>query len=351
MSTLIAEQESLMPPQAEAELDELLSRPSSAVVETMRRVPGDVLVLGASGKMGPTLTRMLRRAKDAAGDSGRVLAAARFSNPAAAAALHSHGIETVAADLMNPQDVRLLPEVPSIIFMAGQKFGTADNPEQAWAMNTVMPAYVADRFAGVRQVIFSTGCVYPNVPAASKGSHETDDLGPVGDYSNSCVGRERVFTFFALKHRSPLSVFRLNYAIDLRYGVLVDIATKVLNGNPVDVTMGYANVIWQGDANARAIMCLEHAACPPFIVNVTGSRTLSIRRLAERFAELFDVEPNIIGEEAPEALLSDASRATNLFGPPSMPEDVMVEWVAAWLMRGGRTLNKPTHFERFDGKY
>lgn len=247
--------------------------------------------------------------------------------------------------------MRRLPDAENIIFMAGLKFGTRDRPEMAWAMNTVAPAYAAERFAGARQVIFSTGCVYPWVPFDGGGSREEDQLEPVGDYANSCVGRERVFTWFARKHNTPLAIYRLNYAVDLRYGALVDVAARVWNGEPVDVTMGYVNVIWQGDANDRALRCFEHASAEPFVVNVTGPEVISIRASATRFGEWFNRPAAIVGREAPTALLSNVSRASALFGPPSVPADRLERWVASWMLRGGRTLGKPTHFERFDGKF
>jgi nucleoside-diphosphate-sugar epimerase len=333
------------------ELEERLSRPLPQTVEMFRRLPGDVLILGAGGKMGPTLARMARRAMDATGRNGRVLAAARFTDTAAEDSLRRHGVETRRVDLLDRAAVRALPDAANIVFMAGQKFGTAARPEEAWAMNTVAPVYVAERFAGARQVVFSTGCVYPLRTVETGGSREDDALEPVGDYANSCVGRERVFTHFSQRLNSPLAVYRLNYAVDLRYGVLVDIARKVLEAEPVDVTMGYANVIWQGDANDSALRCLEHASVPPFIVNVTGRETLSVRDLAHRFAALFGKEAIVTGEEAREALLSDASRSMDLFGPPSVATETLIRWVAAWMLNGGRTLNKPTHFERFDGRY
>jgi uncharacterized protein YbjT (DUF2867 family) len=338
-------------PADEIELEERLSRPLPATVEMFRRLPGDLLILGASGKMGPTLSRMARRAMDAAGSRARVIAAARFSDPAAERTLNAHNVETVRVDLLDRAAMNALPDAENIVFMAGQKFGTAGRPEQAWAMNTVVPVYVAERFAGARQVVFSTGCVYANRPADSQGSVEADPLEPVGDYANSCVGRERVFSHFAARLDSPLAIYRLNYAVDLRYGVLVDVAKKVLDGQPVDVTMGYANVIWQGDANDRALRCLDHAAVPPFVVNVTGPETLSVRALAQRFGALFGRPAIVTGAEAPEALLSDATRSLDLFGRLSVDTDTLIRWVAEWLLAGRRTLNKPTQFERFDGRY
>lgn len=338
-------------PATESELDEALSHPTQAVLEALSRLDGDFLLLGASGKMGPTLARMVRRGLDELGCSARVTAVARFSNPTAESGLNAGGVRTLKADLLNPDAYHGLPEAENVFFMAGQKFGTSKHPELAWAMNTIVPAYVANRYADSRLLVFSTGCVYPNSCVQSDGATEAEDLAPLGDYANSCVGRERVFAWFAHKHRTPLSIFRLNYSVDLRYGVLVDVAEKVLAGKPVDVTMGYANVIWQGDANARAILCLERASVPPFVLNVTGPEKISIREVAGRFACLLGREAVIEGEESHTALLSDASRSCELFGPPRVAADQMIRWIADWLKRGGRTLNKPTNFERFDGKY
>jgi nucleoside-diphosphate-sugar epimerase len=247
--------------------------------------------------------------------------------------------------------VAKLPDAPNVIFMAGQKFGTGSAPELTWAMNTLVPAHCAERYARSRIVAFSTGCVYPLVTVASGGSRETDELGPPGDYANSCVGRERVFTYFSRKNNTPVLLYRLNYAIDLRYGVLLDVATKVWRGEPVDVTMGYANVIWQRDANAQALQCLALAAAPPAILNVTGPETISIRALAQQFGELFGRPVQIVGQEAPTAWLSNSAKAQKLFGPPSVAVDQLIAWTAEWVRHGGATLNKPTHFEVRDGKF
>ena len=342
-------------PSDEAALEEALSCPTPGLCRTFADLGGgDILVLGAGGKMGPTLARMARRALDACGRAGqKVIAVARFTDPAARRGLEAAGVVTVAADLSDRAQVQALPEAADVIFMAGQKFGTVDAPETTWMMNTYVPALVAERYAGpsTRIVAFSTGCVYPNAPVTAGGSRESDPLEPVGDYANSCVGRERIFTHFANTLGTRVALFRLNYAIDLRYGVLVDIARKVRDGEPVDVAMGHVNVIWQGDANARALQCLAHAACPPFALNVTGPETVSVRALAHRFGERFGVAPILVGEEAGTALLSDASRSNALFGYPTVPLDTLVGWVADWLARGGRLLNKPTHYETRDGKY
>jgi nucleoside-diphosphate-sugar epimerase len=338
-------------PRTEAELDEMLSRPTRGAVEALSHMDGDFLLLGASGKMGPTLAQMVRRGLDELGSSATVTAIARFSNPAVEASLNAAGVRTLRADLLDAAAVNALPDARNVMFMAGQKFGTSKFPELAWAMNTVVPAYVAERYRASNLLVFSTGCVYANSDVKGGGSVEGDDMAPLGDYANSCVGRERVFAWFAHKHHTPLSIFRLNYSIDLRYGVLVDVAQKVYRGIPVDVTMGYANVIWQGDANARAIQCLGHASVPPLVLNVTGSGTVSIREVALRFGILLNREAIIAGEEADTALLSNADRALRMFGEPEVPVEDMMKWTAAWLKNRGRTLGKPTHFEQFDGKY
>src|SRR5919201_548712 len=339
------------PPPSEAELDDLLSTPTPGVLDTLGRVPGDVVVLGAAGKMGPTLARMLRRAIDALGRRDRVIAVSRFSSAGAEHQFRAAGVETARCDLIDRAAVAALPDAPNVIFMAGQKFGTSDAPATTWAMNTVVPAIAAERYARSRIVAFSTGNVYPLTPATSAGAREDDALGPVGEYANSCVGRERVFEYYSARHGTPVAIVRLNYAIDLRYGVLTDVATKVYRGEPVDVRMGYVNVIWQGDANAQAIRCLEHAASPPFLINVTGRETLAIRAVAQRFGELLGRAPRIVGEEAPDALLSNAARAESLFGPPAVSVDQMMVWVADWIRRGGALLGKPTHFESRDGTF
>lgn len=333
------------------ELKELLSRPTPGVMATLERLPGDILILGVAGKMGLTLARMARRALDQLGRQDKVIGVARFSNPEAEAELHEHGIETRRCDLLDREAVEKLPLAPNILFLAGQKFGTSSGPELAWAMNTLVPAYCAEKYSDSRIVAFSTGCVYPLTPVIQGGSREGDDLGPPGDYANSCVGRERIFTYYSKKNGTPLTIYRLNYAIDLRYGVLLDVAQKVWNSEPLDVTMGHANVIWQGDANAQALQCLEYASSPPFIINITGPETISLRALAHRFGELLGREPIITGEESPTAWLNNASQAHRLFGYPTVSLDQMVQWVAEWVQNSGATLGKPTHFEEREGKF
>jgi dTDP-4-dehydrorhamnose reductase len=334
------------------DLEEQLSRPTAGVLDTLRRLEGDVMVLGAGGKMGPSLTRMLRRGLDAVGKKDRtVYAVSRFSSPGAAAELQAQGVQTLSCDLLNRDAVQTLPEVPNIIFMAGQKFGTNAAPELTWVMNTIVPAMVAEKFAASRIVVFSTACVYPLVPVTDMGAREEDALSPPGDYANSCVGRERIFTHYAKQNGTRALMFRLSYAIDLRYGVLHDIAQKVAKGEPVDVTMGHANVIWQGDANALAIQCLERTECPPPALNVTGQERISIRSVAEQFGNLLGKTPVITGRESQTAWLFDASKSYEWFGPPTVTQEEMMQATAQWVGQGGESLGKPTHFESRDGNF
>jgi nucleoside-diphosphate-sugar epimerase len=340
-------------PTDETSLEEALSQPTERLCHDFAALDGDIIVLGAGGKMGPSLARMARRALLAAGrNDQRVIAVARFSDPKSRALLEEAGVETIPADLSDRAQVAALPDAANVVFMAGQKFGTTDAPENTWMMNTYVPALVAERYAGAKRLVaFSTGCVYPNVTVESGGSQEDDATEPLGDYANSCVGRERIFTYFSKKNGTPTTLFRLNYAIDLRYGVLVDIARKVQSGEPIDVTMGYANVIWQGDANAQALQSLLQASVPPLALNVTGAEILSVRALAERFGKRFGVTPTIIGKEADTALLSNPERAYNLLGGPTLPLETLIGWVGDWISQGNRLLNKPTHYETRDGNY
>lgn len=334
------------------ELEDVLSRPTPGVLDTLRLIEGDSMILGAGGKMGPTLARMVRRGLDEIGHRDRrVIAVSRFSSRSAAETLQQHGVQTIACDLLNREQVQALPEVPNIIFMAGQKFGTSDAPELTWAMNTVVPAIVAERFAKSRIVVFSTGCVYPLLPVSGAGAREDSPLTPPGEYANSCVGRERVFEHFAKQHGTRVLMFRLCYAIDLRYGVLMDVAQKVAMGQPVDVTMGYAHVIWQGDASARAIQCLAHTSLSTTALNVTGLERVSIRELAQRFGEKLGRKAIITGGEAATAWIWDAARSYELFGPPTVSLDDMIDATTHWLQQGGSTIGKPTHFEVHDGQF
>lgn len=332
----------------EAELDERLSRPTPGVREVLRRLPGDLLVLGAGGKMGPTLALMARRTLPA---EYHVIAVSRFSDRALRARLEAAGITTHAADLLDRAALAALPNATNIVFMAGQKFGTAAAPHLTWAMNAVVPAFVAERYAGRRTVVFSTGNVYPLTPVASGGPTEAHPPGPIGEYAQSCLARERIFEHAAATRGTPVTIVRLNYAIDLRYGVLVDTARRVQEGLPVPLAMGFVNLIWQGDANARALQCLGLAAAPAAVLNVTGMETVSIRWLAERFGERFGRTPRFEDTEAPDALLSNAGRSIALFGPPTVGLQEMIAWTADWLERGGPLLGQPTKFEIRDGSF
>jgi nucleoside-diphosphate-sugar epimerase len=335
-----------------AQLDEFLSRPTDGAVETLQRHQGDLLIAGAGGKMGGTLSLMLARAAAAAGTPPRrIFAVSRFSNPASRALLENHGITTLSADLIDRQAVASLPDAPLVFFMAGQKFGTAHQPELTWAMNTVVPAIAAERWQNSRIVAFSTGCVYSMVPPDSGGSTEDSPTNPPGEYAHSCLGREGVFRFYSNRFNTPTALVRLNYSVECRYGVLTDIARRILDGQPVDVSSGWVNVIWQRDACAHAIQCLDAAASPAVPVNITGPHTLPVRELAAALAQRLGRSVHFSGSEHPTAWLNNASRSHARFGPPPTPLADMLDWTAAWLLHGAPTLGKPTHFEAADGRF
>lgn len=331
----------------EAMLEEVMTRPDPALAADLAAMPGDILVLGAGGKMGPTLCRLAKRADPAR----RVIAVARWSEAGLRERMEGWGIECLAAELTDRAALAALPEAPNLVFMAARKFGASGAPEQTWAMNVLLPAMVAERWAGSRIVFFSSGNVLPLVPVLSGGADEGVAPAPVGEYAASVLGRERVFRHAGLARGTACFGVRLNYAIDLRYGVLHDVAAKVVAGQPVPLAMGHANVIWQGDANAWTLRALRHATpdCP--VLNVTGPETVSIRWLAERFAERLDRPVHFAGQEAPDALLSNAARAFALFGYPRVPLLRMIDWVADWVARGGRALGRPTKFEVRDGRF
>jgi nucleoside-diphosphate-sugar epimerase len=332
----------------EAELDDLLSTPRAETIAALDACPGDIVVLGAGGKMGPTLARMAARAATGA---RRVIAVSRWSSASSERALNDAGVETVRCDLLDRAAVAALPDAPNIVFMAGQKFGTASAPSMTWAMNTLVPANCAERYHDSRIVAFSTGNVYPLTPVTSGGSREDDALGPIGEYAASCVGRERLFEAFAERYGTRVSIIRLNYAIDLRYGVLVDIALRVKRGEAVPVDMGYVNVIWQGDANRVALESLTRAASPPFVVNVTGAERLSVRTVAEWFAKRFNTSVQFSGAERPDALLSDTSRMQSLFSKSEIGTEQLLGMVGDWVDAGGALLDKPTKFEARVGQF
>lgn len=333
------------------ELDDLLTTPSDALVADLAALNGDIMVIGASGKMGPSLTRLAQRALDAAGQGHRAIAVARFSSDASRQALESWGGQTVAADMSDPDGLASLPDAPNIVFMLGTKFGTTGREYQTWATNAYVAGAVARRFPSSRFTVFSSGNIYPFRPVATGGATEEVAPDPVGEYAQSTLARERMFEHAAMTYGTPVSLFRLNYAIDLRYGVLDDIASQVHAGEAVDITMGNVNVIWQGDANSMALRMLRHASSPPAIFNVTGPETIPMRFLVEAFARRFGVEPRMSGEEAPTALLNNAAKAFGHFGYPTVPLATMIEWVASWIEMGGPTLDKPTHFQARDGRF
>ena len=338
-------------PRGESELDELLSRPPAGVVRALESCPGDVAILGAGGKMGPTVARMVRRAADQTGEPRRVLAVSRFGSGPLADQLSEAGVEVVRADLTDWASLASLPETPNVIFLAGQKFGTRSLPATTWVTNTVVPALVADRFRASRIVALSTGNVYSLSSSRGGGSREEDPLGPVGEYAWSCLGRERVLEHASRARGTPVAIVRLNYAVDLRYGVLVDLAIKITQGTPIDLRMGFVNVIWQRDAVAQIIQCLELAAVPPFVVNVAGPEVLSVRDLAHEMGRLLGRDPVFSGTEAMDALLSNTGRAQSMWGPPSISASRLVTWVADWVANGGVTLGRPTHFEQREGSF
>lgn len=337
--------------QNEAKLDDLLSTPNEADIEAMRDLGDDLVILGAGGKMGPTLALRARRAVQAAGVDYKVFAVARFTNAAVMEQLEQAGIVTIQCDLLERGALNRVPDPNNIIFMAAMKFGTTGAEHMTWAMNTYLPGLVAEHFKSSRIVAFSSGNVYPLVPVVSGGATEFTPACPVGEYAQSVLGRERMFEYGSQKYRTPVALLRLNYANELRYGVLSDVARKVHEGRPVDVSMGAVNVIWQGDANSICLRSFDHAASPPLVLNITGPETVSVRYLANEFGRRFGRDPILQGAESDTALLNNAARATELFGYPEVGLGQMIEWVADWVRGGGPSLSKPTHFETRDGRF
>jgi hypothetical protein len=330
-----------------AALDELLCRPTHALIDDLKTVDGDIMVLGVAGKMGPTLAGLAK----AAAPERRVIGVARFSDAGVKDRLHTRGVETISCDLLDEAAVNALPKAPNIIFMAGRKFGAEGDLAMTWAMNAHVPAIVAQAFRQSRIVAFSTGCVYPFVPVDSKGSDEGMAPNPPGEYAQSCVGRERMFEYFSKTFDTPGRLFRLNYAVDMRYGVLYDIASKVWQGKPIDVSLGHVNFIWQGDASSQALRCLAYCETPTSPINVSGHDILAVRDLAGQFGALFGREPVIIGTEEPTAWLTDTSRAVKLFGLPTVDTAQLIAWTADWVARAMPSLGKPTKYEVRDGRY
>jgi nucleoside-diphosphate-sugar epimerase len=330
-----------------AQLEDVMSTPSPRLVRDLQAVPGDIMVLGVGGKMGPTLARMAKRAAP----SKRVIGVARFSEAGLRGQLEQHGVECIAADLLSRDALAALPDAANIVYMAGRKFGSTGSEWLTWAMNAHVPALVAERFARSRIVAFSTACVYPFVGVNTNGAkEEVPPTAPSGEYANSCVARERLFEHFSHESGTPGRLIRLSYAIDMRYGVLHDVAQKVIHREPIDLAMGYANVIWQGDANDWTLRSLAHCTTPTSPLNVSGPK-IRIRDVAVALGEKLGVEPILTGTEAQTAWLIDSSEANRLFGPPQVSLDQMVDATADWVAQGGKSLNKPTHYEARDGKY
>ncbi len=335
----------------EAQLESRLSEPTAAVIAAVAALEGDILILGVGGKMGPTLAKQAQCAIDRAGIVKKVIGVSRFSTPVVQEDLQKTGIETITADLLSKNCLQNLPATENVILMAGRKFGSTGNESLTWAMNSYMPGRVAEKFRDSRLVIFSTGNVYPLTPVSHGGATECSPVAPIGEYAQSCLSRERICTYFSSQFGTPMVILRLNYAIDLRYGLLLDIAEKVYAEDKISLEMGNVNVIWQGDANAVALQAFAHCQSPPLVLNVTGPETVSIRFLASRFGEIFNNSPRFDGEEASTALLSNAARCHQLFGYPRVSLGQMIEWVAEWVQIGAPTLHKPTYFEVRDGKF
>ncbi|KSU81968.1 Nucleoside-diphosphate-sugar epimerase [Fictibacillus enclensis] len=333
------------------ELEEVMTKPSERLIEDIKQINGDIMILGIGGKMGPSMAKLAKRAIDAGNLSKRLIGVSRFSSGTLRTELEEAGIETISADLLREEDLQRLPDAENMIYMAGHKFGTTGNEQYTWAMNTYLPGRVAERFPNARHVVFSTGNVYPLVPLAQGGCDETHPVHPVGEYAQSCLGRERIYSYFSRKNGTPVTLFRLNYAIDMKYGVLLEIAKQVYQEKPVDVRMGHVNVIWQGDANEYALRSLLLSESPPAVLNITGPETVSIRWLAQQFAARFNKPVTFVGEEQPTALLNNSSKAHHLFGYPSVSLNTMIAWTADWIKGDGQTIDKPTHFQERQGAF
>ena len=328
-------------------LEEVMTTPSAALAADLARVPGDIMVLGVGGKMGPTLARMAKRAAS----TKRVIGVARFSEPGLRERLEAHGVDCIAADLLSREALAALPEVPNIVFMAGRKFGSQGSEWLTWAMNAHVPALVAERYRASRLVVFSTACVYPFVNVTGRGARE--DVAPTppsGEYANSCVARERMFEHFSHRHGTPGRLIRLSYAIDMRYGVLHDLAKRIVAREPIDLSMGHANIIWQGDANEWALRALRACTTPTSALNVSGP-VVDLRAAAVGLGKRLGIDPVFTGSQAGTAWLIDSSRAEALFGPPGVNLDTLLDWTADWTSRGLESLGKPTHYEARDGRY
>lgn len=335
----------------EDQLDELISRPTTEVIEMLSRIDGDIIILGISGKIGPSLALMAKRACDEAGVKKRIVGVSLFDSPEQKKKIENTGIETIHGNLLESDFLKSLPTLKNVFYLAGMKFGSLDNLSLTWAVNSYLPALVVEHFKNSKIVAFSTGCVYPLVPIGSGGSKESDMPEAIGEYAQSCLGRERMFEYGSNKNKTKVTLIRLNYSVELRYGVLVDIALKVKNGLPVDLAMGYFNVIWQGDVNDYVLRSLEQSASPAKVLNVTGPDTLSVREVAKEFGELFGIMPKLVNKEAQTALLSNSELVYSILGRPKTPINQVIKWIAGWIKEDNKLLGKPTHFEVRDGKY
>lgn len=335
----------------EEKLNELLTAPSDKLVSDMKKIKGDIMILGAGGKMGPTLAVLAKAAIEKAGVEKRVIAVSRFSDPFALELLHSKGIETISCDLLDNDSLNALPEVENVIYMAGRKFGTDGQEYLTWAMNATLPAFVAYKFRKSNIVVFSSGNIYPIVPLSSGGCTEEDKVGPVGEYAMSCLARERAFEYAANQYGTKVFIYRLNFAVDLRYGVLFDCAKKIMDGTPISLSTPCFNFIWQGSANEIAIRGLLHCGAPAVKMNVTGPETVSIKAASLKLGKLLGKEPVFEGTEQGNAYLNNASKAMELFGYPEVSADTLIRWQAEYILDGGRTIDKPTHFEERKGSY
>ena len=333
------------------ELEDQLAQPTPELINDLAKIDGDIMILGLGGKMGPSLAKLAVNAIRDGGLNKRVIGASRFSNKKLRDELEQYGIETIAGDLLDEDFLKSLPECKNVIYMAGNKFGTAGNEHFTWAMNAYLPGRVAEKYKNSRVVVFSSGNIYPFMPIDSKGANESVKPSPIGEYAQSCLGRERVFEHFSIKNETPMLIYRLNYAVDLRYGVLFEVAKSVYNEQPIDITTGYANVIWQGDANSFAISSLLHCSTPAKLLNITGPEVISIEELAKSFGELMNKPVRFSGESETTTLLNDASHSFELFGKPKIGLDQVIAWTADWVMSGGEDLGKPTHFQERKGNF
>jgi nucleoside-diphosphate-sugar epimerase len=337
-------------PNAHQQYQQLL-QPSNDLIADIAKINGDILILGVGGKMGPSMAKLAKHAADVAGVNKKIIGVSRFSEEGLQDELNQLAIETIRADLLNEKQFQSLPDAENVLYLAGTKFGTKGNESLTWAMNVYLPGRVAEKYKNSRIVVFSTGNVYPFTLVDSGGATEDYFPEPIGEYAQSCLGRERIFQYFSSRNNTPILIYRLNYANDIAYGVLVEIATSVKEGKPIDLSMGHVNVIWQGDANETAIRSLLHCEIPAKILNVTGSETVSVRWLAEGFGKMFGKTPKFINEEQPTALLSNSAKALEIFGEPKVSLKTMIEVIAEWIKQGGKILNKPTHFQERKGQF